>query len=265
MEAIQTSLTKKFTDVPARKGRVHSVFKHSLNIDFGDTLITLHSDLSVGVPDCVVLQSADFNSINVRAKDEAFFVKSNLILGGEKIEIINAQNQENFFPKKTFPAEREEILKRFDIVDLHHKLPDRADALVNEIAQALAHNNAQTYKTLLQKTLGLGSGLTPSADDAILGITAVVEYLKNANAKYARDFAQATYEISENRTSDVSRKYLKCASEGRFAIPLISLVVSLFESEKSIDFPALAKVLAAGHSSGKDTFRGIVIAANILF
>lgn len=109
--------------------------------------------------------------------------------------------------------------------------------------------------------IGKGDGLTPSGDDFICGILAV---LHQAN-KFDNQFSQVLNELTKaiqarwHQTTDVSRHYLAQALDGDFSQPVQWFVYSLFHSSSDIDVDkALNDVLEIGSSSGADIISGIL-------
>ena len=58
----------------------------------------------------------------------------------------------------------------------------------------------------------------------------------------------------------MSRKYLQCACQGRFAQPLCVLAEWLIEDEEEIPEKALGQILQTGHTSGRDMLYGVLTA-----
>ncbi len=261
--AVETRLGPDLKNAPALRGRVHSVFSRSFNVAFGDEILTVHADGQSGIPDSLLLKPEDFAGLRTEAFECAFWTSSGLLLDGTKIDTASAPDKGNFFGSEFVAASKPEIVERIHSIGFCHKLEGKGDSISRDIAACLAKGNFASCEKLLAKAIGLGPGLTPSADDAILGIAAAA-FRYFADKNIPTKFSQAAYRISENRTSDISRKYLKCASQGRFAIPLIRVVDSLLSSGAQVDYQALAKLLASGHSSGKDTLRGAILAAEAL-
>ena len=263
MRALKTYLAGGFKDSPEKSGRVHSIFERAANIAFGRTMITVLDNADAEIPDSVLLARGDFAKFaaSICAGAPAFAGGGAIASGGARIDIAGVPNADNFFGAIP-PFDKSAAAKKFAEFGFYHVLPERAEAALKRAAEALAQNDAASAAKEAAKTIGFGAGLTPAADDAILGIEA---FLEAVGSPCARPFAEAACAAAQGRTTDASLKYLRCAAQGRFALPLVRAVKSLAGAEGAIDYGALSIVLAAGHSSGKDTMRGVkIMAENLL-
>lgn len=143
----------------------------------------------------------------------------------------------------------------------------------------LEHDTAKMEIGLL-KYVGLGIGLTPSCDDAFLGIIAMYSgarlYAQTAFERMGETFLKwrslpdigSLSHFKErlfNRTTDVSLKYLCCAQEKRFSDPVIDLVDAIF-FDTNVPMGACVKQASmVGESSGMDMLLGAEIACQVLW
>ena len=72
-------------------------------------------------------------------------------------------------------------------------------------------------------------------------------------------FTEAVVNLAEGNTTDVSLKYLQCAVQGRFSLPLIASVRSLGEAGHAIDMANLERLVSTGDTSGSEMLSGIVL------
>ncbi len=251
-------------DTSEISGRVHSVFEHAVNLELNETLLTLLADKNANIPDSIVVSQKDFALLkNIQAQDEILLTNKKIKIAEIEIDFTNSQNFENNFSASEL-ATSQEIENRRKLFGFYHELPERAEKKFDDILKAIKNQDILACENILKTLIGLGSGLTPSADDALLGISATLEFFNKCGINVLDNFADMLYKLSENRTTDVSRKYFKCACQKRYSLPLINVVRSLFENNFKFDYPALAKLLNTGHSSGKDTMRGILLAKTLL-
>lgn len=97
--------------------------------------------------------------------------------------------------------------------------------------------------------IGLGLGLTPSYDDACVGVMATYRALG----------CQTPFAIQKlSATTDVSARYLRLASEGYFGEPLTQLLLALF-GQGDLK-AALLRLLQVGATSGADMAYGVAAA-----
>lgn len=100
-----------------------------------------------------------------------------------------------------------------------------------------------------QEFLGLGSGLTPSFDDACVGMAAVYTAV-GCPIPLLSDLAV---------TTDVSARYLQLAQEAYFGQPLLDLIHALWQDESALQ-EAVHHLEAVGATSGRDMLYGVRLA-----
>jgi hypothetical protein len=101
--------------------------------------------------------------------------------------------------------------------------------------------------------VGLGAGLTPSGDDALVGFTAA---LTAARATLARPIARAAADAGA-RTTLVARTYLDHAARGEYAERVHDLTAAVAAG----DATAVARGMSWGATSGADLVLGILLGA----
>ncbi|MBE7092911.1 MAG: DUF2877 domain-containing protein [Clostridiales bacterium] len=107
-----------------------------------------------------------------------------------------------------------------------------------------------------QMLVGLGIGLTPSADDFLSGITAffhIINYLPEFNLSLAKYLEQNGME----RTSFVSCNLLKDVCQGHINEDLYNLLHSLVNKKGNIEF-LTKQMIDYGSTSGYETCLGII-------
>jgi len=114
------------------------------------------------------------------------------------------------------------------------------------------------------QVVGLGEGLTPSGDDLLIGLLAVLHMtgrMKNMLPVRAQSRFLNRVKV---QTSDLSCEFIRSAIEGNFSEPVVLLARSLFARE-SCAWPFHASKLASiGHSSGIDLMVGIVFGCRLI-
>lgn len=103
--------------------------------------------------------------------------------------------------------------------------------------------------------IGCGPGLTPSGDDMLTGMLAVL-YAAGFSVRLGH-FLPPADQLAQLTTS-VSCSYLNSARMGEFSIPVLKVMRRL-QSGRDPQ-PAIQRLLAVGHTSGADTLLGIAIA-----
>jgi hypothetical protein len=121
-----------------------------------------------------------------------------------------------------------------------------------------------TLLTLAKALVGLGEGLTPSGDDFLVGLLAVLHVTESLPGNAASRVREQFCDYVRLGTSQLSGEFLRCAFAGHFAEPLVMLVRALC-TPASDAWPAHAATLAAvGHSSGVDAMVGIALGCRLL-
>jgi hypothetical protein len=113
----------------------------------------------------------------------------------------------------------------------------------------------------VRELVGAGAGLTPSGDDALCAVLLV---LRGVDADRAHALVRAAVSAAARRTTSLSASLLHAAAEG-YAVPAVAdLVRAVLGDDPAAGGPALAAVLAIGHSSGRDLVAGIAGALHVL-
>lgn len=105
--------------------------------------------------------------------------------------------------------------------------------------------------------IGLGPGLTPSGDDVIGGALIA---LASLGLTSVRDELWRACCASLDRTNDISRLHLRTAAQGYGAAALHDAIHDTICGDVERLPRSLARLSAIGHSSGRDSFAGALIA-----
>lgn len=104
----------------------------------------------------------------------------------------------------------------------------------------------------LRSILGLGQGLTPSADDAVCGVLLAARALGRTLSDEA---ATVLHDLARQRTTALSADCLRAAAGG-YAVPaVVELLGATATGDDLTDH--LADICAIGHSSGRDLLGGL--------
>jgi hypothetical protein len=108
--------------------------------------------------------------------------------------------------------------------------------------------------------VGLGSGLTPSGDDALVGALALLDALAERDAvagAMRSNLARAVRHLPPGLTSPLSHCFLRVAAAGHVGERLHAAVSSCVTGDVDAAIAAIGDI---GHSSGWDMMAGIVTA-----
>ncbi len=114
------------------------------------------------------------------------------------------------------------------------------------------------------RLLGLGEGLTPSGDDLLVGLLAVLHITGRLETVLSSPACNRFLQKVAAKTPALSGEFVRCALEGDFAETLVLLIRSLF-TQKPDRWPEHAASLATtGHSSGIDAMVGMVLGCRLV-
>jgi len=110
--------------------------------------------------------------------------------------------------------------------------------------------------------IGLGSGLTPSGDDLLVGyLTGLWCAVRNKSErmKFVSNLGKAIIHHSQ-QTNDISRAYLYHASHGQVSSRLANLAMAICRGEDSDRIlTTIESAVRVGHTSGMDAVTGLLI------
>jgi hypothetical protein len=130
------------------------------------------------------------------------------------------------------------------------------------LCESLAQGEEAAIRGTLATLLGLGPGLTPSGDDLVVGLMAVVT-LRPVGP--ARVLCESAAEMAPRLTTQVSANYLRLGALGEFSARLEDAAIALLGNAGSADLaPAVLRLLDSGHSSGTDTAVGLYLGMTML-
>jgi hypothetical protein len=135
------------------------------------------------------------------------------------------------------------------------------------LVKGLGDEDLDRVRSAVKRLVGLGIGLTPSADDVLSGLmVALVLCAKNglAPGPFCAEAAQGITETSVGRSSTLSEEYLCQASLGRSNEKVSGLVESICSGTSSEVDGRTSDLIAMGHASGTDTTVGVILGVNFV-
>ena len=137
------------------------------------------------------------------------------------------------------------------------------------LRDGLAHNDAEAVPAEVKSLLGLGIGLTPSADDVLCGMTYTLLHGARKLTAADAEFVNAVRRYAPERTNLISAAILKAVTDGgRFE--MMDNVLRGLTGAGEDGREALARedgtqrLLTIGSSSGSEMLLGITIAAKLI-
>lgn len=118
---------------------------------------------------------------------------------------------------------------------------------------------AEDAAPLVRGVVGLGSGLTPSCDDALVGALCLLTACGHRPAFSAESL------LRDSPTTDVSASSLRLALAGMFSTQLVQVVAQLEDGAVAGHLePAVRELVAVGATSGADSLVGVELACEAL-
>ncbi|MDY0393301.1 DUF2877 domain-containing protein [Virgibacillus halophilus] len=110
---------------------------------------------------------------------------------------------------------------------------------------------------VLRFLIGRGKGLTPSGDDHLVGMLAVLYGTNQHSGVFLQVLKQLVY--NGKLTTDVGREYLRYAINGQFSSTVTEVVDQLMNDDQQLLKSKMRRLIEMGHSSGADTLFGMLI------
>ena len=249
-------------------GRVHSIFNDALNIEMDHLdLVTIISPRKYHGPGFI--KACPFPSLReeltvgtraVLTGDELVFPSS-----GVRISLDDARPWRTRGRTTRIVLSEELLAKRSllqEALGSHGDGQDAIDRGVDELLRSIMSGDPGLIKKGLGSIIGLGDGLTPAADDIILGLVCFIHLVPSGpRGCRLNDFLKSFSMLLEDwrdSTTFISYSFLKFGSDGRFIEPLSELCRAILSKGKSGLESNLKKLLSVGAGSGSNMLRGVV-------
>jgi hypothetical protein len=245
-------------------GTVHSVFAHAVNLLVRGDLWTLLAESRGDLPFGIRVGLTNFDALGLFSGDRVSVRVGFVGIGSRLVVDCRAA-------LRWAPACGEGIKP-----GLKGRLALIANAVCHrswygsaEIAHALRY--AMRHKTglgeLLANVVGLGPGATPSGDDVLVGVLAVLTspHSGKAGTTAAAALGKALVPLLPT-TTDVSGHLLRQATRGLFSRDLSELIAALLGAPSVQEMGAkTCRILESGVTSGADTCEGLLAFAPSYF
>lgn len=255
-------------------GRLYSKFEKVQNYlfttDTEEKMLTIMCEGNSLLPDSIILSSYDYEKLKETGDSPVEKSEEYIRIGKIKIALVPSSDcsllhiSADKFKEEDLKQKRQQIRdfaaeseKKSDF----ERLPEKYQKRLSEFSKALKCNDTELMMTFFLSLEGAGRGLTPAADDAIVGVLA--GYLLSLSLEKKTDAYLETvgpilsHLCREKRTTGVSIKYLKCACRGAFSQDLCRLIRILSGEMQGDMKPFLERIRKVGHSSGMDMLYGL--------
>lgn len=272
------------------KGYVHSVFNSSFNLAFGEHLVHIGALENGLAPFGIGMdqESSQLLTKLLRVNEKVFWDElsksivfprgislslshvewANLKLEPFKYELSYVKDNYAFIAEKllqddwhTGLGETEEEKKRIIRYLLEPELSDATvvlDKLESLKSLVYNHDGLEAQK-VFDYWIGRGLGLTPSGDDCITGMCAVLSAFEGTDQSFIQHLKSYLAEHGRKRTTHIALEYLLYATENKFHSHLQGLF-NVMDKPRSYEFlEALEEMKKIGHTSGADTLVGVLL------
>ncbi len=267
--------------------RVHSIYRSVINVATCDGLLTIASPDAGGLPNGIQADlGPDWRAIGlrlgmvVRASDASVRIPD----AGLEIRLKTATTWSPRFrslgegdhdvvrrwPRRTAPARAIACARAsgggFGPLLGADVVPNdvggfvaTARPIVRRLVAALDSGDRGAAAVAATGLIGLGPGLTPSGDDALVGIEAALHALDSPMA----GFLSLALDDVEDRTTALAATLLRHAAAGEFAERLHTLIRALLGPDDGAIAMAIDRATAWGATSGTDSLVGVLIGLDL--
>lgn len=254
------SLGHALDTVAPGNGMVHSVFEHAVNLVVGGEMWTLLASRKRDLPFGIRVACAGFGPLGIQRGDNVNVRAGFLSIASHLV--IDCRTAEYWQP--SFPAAPASgIFTRLEAVAsaAHARAWHCSAEMARSVVSAIHHPSALRHE--LAKVVGAGPGATPSGDDVLVGILAVLNspYSGGLGEQCAARLRNAIEPLLAT-TTDVSAHLLRQSAHGFVGRDLHELLVALACGTSAAQLQsAIQNVIETGATSGADACTGTIVAA----
>ena len=139
-------------------------------------------------------------------------------------------------------------------------VPHKAGEAMRDLVDATRRYDLD--RSAVKALIGLGSGLTPSGDDLLVGYLTGLWCTgqdKNEGMQFVASLGETIIDLS-SKTNDISRTYLYHAAQGQVSSRLANLAEGIRRGENPGHLSEIAEAaMSVGHTSGMDAVTGLLI------
>lgn len=256
-------------DGPASGGRVLATFPSAVYIEVrapaGPHVVALVTTRAVQLPNAVLVTAPSSRTAlaSIRVGDPAVVGDGSVSAGAVCVRVRRWWN-----PTPTLgrvpPAQLERGISAMRAVadrsPRRHGL--RGHQGPEDLADACVAGDLARAVDVAERLVGLGPGLTPSGDDMLAGLLVALRAMGAAlpaggRATWFADWlGVAVTSDARTRTTTLAATLLGCAARGECSVEMAAVLHAVAGTEPVE--PALARLLATGHTSGADLAWGLL-------
>ena len=268
---------------------VHSVFQSAINLQLydSDKLLTLLASGEMDLPQGIRLDTPKDYTFEIFPIGEQVTCRDDVMrLDSLTVDLRSAQRWKCDLSKLEFDARNPAVSAAWsfvwDVLNERQKL-SKAEIIAEDLLRAvdakpidvlrkageamrILLNATQRYDSTdisaINSLIGLGSGLTPSGDDLLIGYMAglwCTTQDKSERLQFISNLGKTIIRLS-SKTNDISRTYLYHAAQGQVSSLLVNLAEAISRGENPDHLlESTEAAMYVGHTSGMDVVTGLLI------
>ena len=256
-------------DAEGRRGSVAMVHASAVTVDVDGELVTVARCRTGGLPTGILVDDAfEPRALGIRPGDDVALEPWSLRLAGIVVDLRSAATWSPVLPRHGRP---DDALERASALRSAAREADprtRRDGAPSDpvaadfdlrralLAGALGRGDESGVVAAGLKLIGLGPGLTPSGDDVLVGLGAV---LAATGDPLAVRVTPRWAEAAPDRTTNVAAAFHRSAARGQFAERVHDLVAILLDGKVGEIPAAVTRAASWGATSGFDLLDGMAI------
>ncbi len=236
-------------------GAVHSVFRRAVNIKLEGALICIATAEVGGAHHC----------LNVAEKDLSFSVPGQpvrlsldaVVAGDISISLKDIPLYRSPLQNSLQGTVSEPVTVRFKQI-MDRKAPGAGVHTGREPGILTLLHTKEHAADAVKRLVGLGPGLTPAGDDALLGYLAIYAHMGGNHKQLSVLRAAVVQNLP--RTGEISAQMLRDAVSGHYPERLSTVIAALCREEIESLTVLLPRLMETGASSGADMAAGMYFA-----
>jgi hypothetical protein len=242
------------------EGAVHSVFDRVVNLAGADgRLVSLAARSLDDAPNTLRIDTDRFDRRALRVGAAAIARDAILHVDEPRLAVRLERAARWRARLPDYPADDARLRRNLTMLcdRLGADAPGLLEAPSRAMADALRRGDVDGVRAHGRAMLGLGPGLTPSGDDFLVGLFAVLN-VASSPCHLLRAASDGIVADAETRTHAISIAALREAAHGRVRESIETLLREVLRGPPASMLAALERVLAIGATSGRDIAAGIV-------
>lgn len=260
-------------------GYVHSIFDRTVNLQCrtNDELYTIANRQVDNAPNTLITDRDSFSHRGLAVGDRVYAEHDRLYVG--KALVLTVRDVRVWRSKlPSYPDDegnlRSNAAAAASFIEIHGKgggmkrTSERANAMDQEMGRLLTERSNGLLRALSKgeaslashyaiQLMGLGPGLTPSGDDFLVGLFAVIN-LADGPLQPFRPMCEQVAAVSADRSNPISGMALKKAAAGQVRESIGDFMQHMIHGSKTEVIRSLTRVLDIGSTSGTDIALGLV-------